>query len=446
MAASHNDKDFWRQHYHSENRLLWAVALSWLPVVYFYTGYADGFSRLDFVLGLLLIMIGYGVALWYLRRTLRRPLLTLSNLLLSMQEGDYGLRARQYEGLIGDVLNQTNDLAETLKALRIGEREAHLLLSKMIAAIDLAVMIFDHRQRLTLANPEAEKLMLKSESELQGQTIASLALSDLMSLEDSLIERQFPGAVGRWRVRHFVFYQDSQEHQLLAVSDVSKLLVEEERINWQKLLRVLSHELNNSLVPIKNMSQTLESMVADAPDSELIDDVEGGLRVIGKRADALHRFIQGYARLTRLPPPRLARTRLTELVARATTLENLSRVEVEPGPDVALMADSDQVDQVMLNLLNNAVDATTDNGGRVCVSWRVSGNYAQIDIEDHGTGIANQDNLFVPFFTTKPEGSGIGLVLCKQIVESHRGQLQLKPAVDHPGCVATLTLPLADTA
>lgn len=433
-----------RQHYHSENRLLWAVAASWLPVLYFYWGYAAEFSQLDFVLGLLVICLGYGLGLMYLRRTLRRPLLTLSNLLLSMQEGDYGLRARQYQGLIGDVLTQTNDLAETLKALRIGEREAHLLLSKMIAAIDLAVFIFDQRGRLTLANPEAEQLMLKPESDLQDVNAQQLQLKQLMARDGDVVEHQFPGGVGRWRVRHFAFFQDGQEHELLALSDVSKLLVEEERQNWQKLLRVLGHELNNSLVPIKNMSQTLESMVAAAPQTELIDDVQGGLRLIGKRADSLHRFIQGYARLARLPPPKLGRVSIRDLVARATELENLSRVEIEPGPDLYLKADSDQTDQVMLNLLNNAIDATAENAGRVLVSWEASGRYARIDIEDFGTGIANPDNLFVPFFTTKPSGSGIGLVLCKQIVESHLGQLQLRSAENHEGCIATLMLPLFD--
>ena len=241
-----------------------------------------------------------------------------------------------------------------------------------------------------------------------------------------------------------MFYQDSHQHELLAISDVSKLLVEEERHNWQKLVRVLGHELNNSLVPIKNMSQTLESMVENVPQDELINDVRNGLRLIGKRADSLHRFIQGYARLARLPPPRLGRVDIHDLIERATEFENLSRVDIVKGPDVCIHADSDQIDQVMLNLLSNALDATADNGERVCVKWQISGRYAQIDIEDRGTGIANTDNLFVPFFTTKSNGSGIGLVLCKQIVESHFGQIQLKSAEHHEGCVATLLLPLAD--
>ncbi len=433
-----------KRQYHSENRLLWGIGFSWLPIVYLYTGYAASFSDLDFFVGLLGICGFYGPTIWYLRRTLRRPLLTLSNLLLSMQEGDYGLRARQYHGLIGDVLSQTNDLAGILKALRIGEREAHLLLSKMIAAIDLAVFIFDQRDRLTLANPEAEKLMLQTEAQLQGVNATTLALDGLGAMDGEVVQRQFPGAVGRWRIRHFVFYQDGQEHQLLAISDVGKLLVEEERQNWQKLLRVLSHELNNSLVPIKNMAQTLESIMGKAPPGEMVDDVQGGLRLIGKRADSLHRFIQGYARLARLPPPKLRRVRICDLVARATELDNLTRVEINPGPDAYILADSDQTDQVMLNLMSNALDATEENGGNICISWRLSGKYARLDIEDYGTGIATVDNLFVPFFTTKTNGSGIGLVLCKQIAESHQGQLQLNPATHHEGCVATLLLPLAD--
>lgn len=434
---------FLRQKYYSEDRVLWLVALSWVPGIYFYAQFAKDLSTIDFFVGLILILVGYGVALWYFYRVMRRPLLTLSNLLLSMQEGDYGLRARQYHGLIGDVLSQTNDLAEILKALRIGEREAHLLLSKMIAAIDLAVLIFDQRQRLTLANPQAEKLMLSTESELQGSTASHLDLTRLMNQEDSVIEHQFPGGVGRWRVRHFVFFQDSQEHELLAISDVSQLLVEEERSNWQKLLRVLGHELNNSLVPIKNMSQTLESVLAKPQSEDRDEDLENGLRLIGKRADALHRFIQGYARLTKLPPPRIAKVNLTELVSRASQLENMSRVEIEQGPDLTILADGDQIDQVILNLLNNALDATAENGGEVLVNWRATGNFAELRIEDRGIGLSNQDNLFVPFFTTKENGSGIGLVLCKQIVESHSGQLTLNQTEDHEGAIAVVLLPLA---
>jgi len=420
------------------------IAFSWLPTLYFYHSYAGSFSTLDFILGLIVISSAYGLGLWYIRRVLRRPLLTLSNLLLSMQEGDYGLRARQHRGLIGDVLFQTNQLSETLKALRIGEREAHLLLSKMISAIDLAVFIFDQRQRLTLANPEAEDLMQKVEADLKGSNVTDLALNDLLGRDGEVVELQFPGAVGRWRIRHFVFYQDSHQHELLAFSDVGKLLVEEERLNWQRLLRVLGHELNNSLVPIKNMSQTLESMVENVPKNELLDDVQNGLQLIGKRADSLHTFIQGYAGLARLPQPQLGRVNIPELIQRATQLENTSRVDIEKGPDVDILADSGQIDQVMLNLLNNALDATAANKERVCVKWQVFGRYVQIEIEDRGTGIANPGNLFVPFFTTKKSGSGIGLVLCKQIVESHLGQIQVKSAEGAAGCIATLLLPLAN--
>ncbi len=431
---------FLKRRFNSEDRILWFVALSWVPTIYFYSQVAKEFSVIDFYIGLLMILVGYAIGLWYLYKAMRRPLLTLSNLLLSMQEGDYGLRARQYHGLIGDVLSQTNDLAETLKALRIGEREAHLLLSKMIAAIDLAVFIFDHRQRVTLANPEAEKLMLAPEAELQGMNSTELGLASLMSQEEAVLEHQFPGGVGRWRVRHFVFFQDSQEHELLAISDVSRLLVEEERDSWQKLLRVLGHELNNSLVPIKNMSQTLQSILAKAEDYD--EDLESGLSLIGRRADALHRFVQGYARLTKLPPPRLSRVSLPDIISRASKLENMDRVEVNEGPEVYVQADSDQIDQVLLNLLNNAIDATEDNSGQVQISWSVSGNFAEILIEDHGVGISNADNLFVPFFTTKEAGSGIGLVLCKQIVESHQGYLTLQQSQEHEGAVATILLPL----
>ena len=436
--------EFLKRQYWSENRILWLVAISWLPVFYIYFHLIDVLTTLDFLLGFAVMLAGYGVFLWYLRRQVRRPLLTLSNLLMSLQEGDYGLRAREYHGVLGEVLLQSNHLTDILKALRIGEREAHLLLSKMISAIDLAVFIFNHRDKLSLANPHAEQLLMEPETEIRGLSATELGLASFLEKDGEVVEHQFPGGVGRWRVRSFVFFQDNQQHRLLVISDVSTLLVEEERSNWKRLLRVLSHELNNSLVPIKNMSQTLGQLMQKHGDKsiEWQADLEKGIRLMGRRSDALNRFIQGYAQLTRLPAPTKKLVAIEQVVNQVIALENIARVQVHKGPEIQLMLDPDQIEQVLLNLLTNAMDATEYNEGEIIVSWQLSGKFARIIVEDHGTGILNMDNIFVPFFTTKPQGSGIGLVLCKQIVESHGGQITLQSSEGHGGCLASVLLPI----
>lgn len=441
---------FLKRQYWSENRLLWLVAISWLPIFYLYFLLIDSLSPLDFLLGLVAMLTGYGAMLWVMRRQVRRPLLTLSNLLMSLQEGDYGLKARQYHGVLGEVLLQSNHLTEILKALRIGEREAHLLLSKMISAIDLAIFIFNHRDKLSLANPHAEQLLMAGENDLKGQSAEDLNLAMFLAQDGEVVEHQFPGGVGRWRVRSFVFFQDKQQHRLLVMSDVSSLLVEEERSNWKRLLRVLSHELNNSLVPIKNMSQTLGQLMGKHGDSDIEwqADLQKGIALMGRRSDALHRFIQGYAQLTRLPAPNKKWVSVEQVVNQVTALENIARVQVQKGPDIELWLDPDQIEQVLLNLLTNAMDATQGNQGNIIVTWQLAGKFAQISVADFGTGILNMDNIFVPFFTTKPDGSGIGLVLCKQIVESHGGQITLQSgdrqdAFGQRGCQAIVLLPVA---
>ena len=167
-----------------------------------------------------------------------------------------------------------------------------------------------------------------------------------------------------------------------------------------------------------------------------------GLSVIASRSEALSRFIGAYARLAKLPRPTFQNVRLDEWMPRVVSLETRIPPRVEAGPPITIQADPDQLEQVLINLIRNAADASSQTGGGVDVGWDRDGTGLHICVRDEGPGLANTANLFVPFFTTKPGGSGIGLVLSRQIAEAHGGSLTLKNRNSAPGCEACLTLPL----
>jgi signal transduction histidine kinase len=181
----------------------------------------------------------------------------------------------------------------------------------------------------------------------------------------------------------------------------------------------------------------------EPPPADWREDASSGLGVISERSEALSRFILGYTALARLPPPSKARFELGELVRGVARLEQQTEVVLaEDGPPLDIVADRDQLEQALINLAKNAAEATRRAPRSVRLRWAAEGGMARIAIEDDGPGIASTDNLFVPFFTTKPGGSGIGLVLSRQIAEAHGGSLELANRSDRSGCIATLRIPL----
>jgi nitrogen fixation/metabolism regulation signal transduction histidine kinase len=374
------------------------------------------------------------------------PLQTISNVLAALREGDYSIRARgaRRGDALGDVVVEVNALGETLRQQRYGAVEATALLQKVMAEIDVAVFAFDHRDRLKLVNRAGERLLTRPASRLLDRTAAEVGLADCLSGEPTrTLQRAFPGGIGRWGLRRSSFREGGMPHQLLVMTDLSRTLREEERQAWQRLLRVLGHELNNSLTPIKSMAGSLSDLVQrEPPPPDWKEDMLGGLAVVAARAEALSRFMKSYSRLARLPPPRLRPLEVGAWIRRVAELETRLAVRVVPGPELTIRADGDQLDQLLINLIKNAVDASLETGGQVAVAWSRNELYLEVRVEDEGPGLANTTNLFVPFFTTKRGGSGIGLVLSRQIAEAHGGALTLEPRTPGHGCEARLRLPL----
>ena len=383
-----------------------------------------------------------------LRERVVRPLQTLSNMLAALREGDYSIRARgaDRDDALGLAFLESNLLGETLRTQRLGAMEATALLRTVMSEIDVAVFAFDDEDRVRLVNRAGERLLAQPAERLLGRTAEQVGLAEGLEGESPrTMDVVFPGAGGRWEVRRGSFRQDGRPHTLLVLADVSKTLREEELQAWQRLVRVLSHEINNSLAPIKSIAGSLQSLLDRAPrPADVDDDLKRGLNIIAGRSEALVRFMSAYARLARLPAPQRSPLDVTMWVRRVAALETRLPVVVEGGPPVTLRADGDQLDQLLINLLRNAVDAALETSGGVRVRWsRNNGNFALV-VEDDGPGLASSANLFVPFFTTKPRGSGIGLVLSRQIAEAHGGSLTLENRARGRGCIATLRLGLLD--
>ncbi len=385
---------------------------------------------------------GFGFAL-AARSRVQRPLQTLANIIAALREKDYSVRGRnvRHDDALGLAMAELGELAEQLRTERWRDEEAAAGLARVVEGLDAAVLAVDHGGTIRMANRTAERLVGRR---LQGTSIATHQLEHLFAIDTPrTIELALPGGRGTWEVRPSEVRLSGMPHKLVVMTDVQHALRAEERQAWQRLVRVLGHEINNSLGPISSIAETLRTGLETAqrrPD--LDEDLGRGLAVIERRAAALARFMQSYARLVRLPPPRVGKVDVAAWVQRTVDLETRTQVIVDGGPAVQIPGDADQLDQLLINLVHNAAEANAETSGqRVRITWSVVASTVAIVIEDDGPGVADASNLFVPFFTTKPTGSGIGLVLARQIAEAHGGSLVVQNRKAARGAEAIITLP-----
>lgn len=371
-------------------------------------------------------------------------LYTLANLLEALREGDYSLRgrrARRFDAL-GEVFFEVNALGDTLRRQRFKAHEATTLLFKIVSEIDIAVIAFDAGHRVRMSNPAAARLLgFEDPEQLEDLDAASLGLEDFLARQGRRIAaRRFAGGTGRWDVWTSTFREGGLPHHLLVISDLSHALRDEERRAWRALVRVIGHELNNTLTPIKTLAEVLHRRLhQDAAASR--KDVTEGLAIIAERAEALNRFMSAYAMLAKLPDPNRREVDLAQLMPRVAAVDERLRVSAL-GQPMTIQADPDQLERLMINLIKNGIDAAGDSG-EVTVTWQRARDKVVIEVTDNGPGPVDSENLFVPFFTTKPHGTGIGLALSRQIAEAHGGHLSLRPRPHERGAVARLELPLA---
>ncbi|MFZ0633781.1 MAG: ATP-binding protein [Acidobacteriaceae bacterium] len=457
-----------------------------------------------------------------------RPIQTLANVVAALREEDYSFRARgaSRDDALGQLALEINALADTLQAQRVASLEAVALLRRVIAEMDAPVLAFDQDSRLRLLNPAAERVFRLEPAKDLGKTAGELNLANLLgepteAPAETIIQLETSASTGRpgteqaarWMIRRGTFRQRGVPHSLIVLSDVSAALREEERLAWRRLIRVIGHEISNSLTPIKSIAGSLRSRLLPAPprppigtsefansflkpttDSSLPRSLsppetasfQRGLSVIENRAESLNRFVQAYRQLAQLPAPVVRRVPLVPLLERVISLEIRLDIRLLGAPDVDLLADPDQIEQLLINLVRNAVEAATicmdedqapthlaDSArltpteaadpsnlasatrghgsaiGRGCapdVTIRAAeeGDLVSIAIDDNGPGLANPDNLFVPLYTTKKSGTGVGLALARQIVEAHGGSIDLHNRPNTQGCRAEVRLPIAE--
>ena len=375
-----------------------------------------------------------------------RPLQTLANMLEALREGDYSMRGRNVdpEDAFGEVMVEVNTLSRTLYDQRLEALEAGALLQKIIADVDIAVFAFDAALALAHRQQSRRGPARRNDRELQGRSAAELGLAGCSPSRRAASSRTcFRAAAAGGKIRRRSFREGGKPHELLVISELSRALREEERQAWQRIVRVIGHELNSSLAPIKSMAGTR----AQARRREPLPD--GLARRRAARASrsftiAPSRSSDSWAR-TRgsraCRRRRAAAPSFAALVRRVASLHE-TRIAIEPGPSMRLSIDPDQIEQVFINLMRNAVEAAGEEGG-VRVRWRDGDGPSLVEVEDDGPGLARTDNLWVPFFTTKPHGTGIGLVLSREIVENHGGSIALENRVGAHGCIARVRLPLA---
>jgi two-component system, NtrC family, nitrogen regulation sensor histidine kinase NtrY len=390
-------------------------------------------AKVQWTLGVFIYGFWLGCAI-AVRERVASPLRTLANLLEAIREGDYSIRARGARGedALGEVMQQVNAMGGTLRAQRLGAMEATTLLRKVIEEIDVAIFAFDAERKLRLVNPAGERLLGQTSERIMNLPAAGLGLGDLLDGEPMrTMQRTFAGGTGRWGLTRSSFREGGLPHQLVVLTDLTRPLREEELQAWQRLVRVLGHELNNSLTPIKSIAESLATIMKRTPRAEdWEEDMLHGLNIIATRSEGLSRFLGAYARLAKLPRPRHETIDVETWIRRIVSLETRIPPVLEPGPKMQIQGDPDQLEQVL------------ETHGRVYVGWTRGGGQIAVYVRDEGHGLSNTANLFVPFFTTKPGGSGIGLVLSRQIAEHHGGTLSLRNREDTHGCEALLTLPV----
>ena len=430
--------------------VLLLTLLSGLPAValaLFLLWRSDMGAAARWTLTTLVLLTWAGVASEVQARVVR-PLQTLANVLEALRAGDTSMRARgaRRGDPLGEVLLEANALGDAVREKTLGALEASALLRAVMAQIDVAIFAFDEGGSLRLVNPAGERLLGLPAPRLLGRGAASLGVSAwLTAPAPCRLDDVFPGSGGPFELRRTPFRQGGLPHHLVVLTDLRRALREEERQAFQRLIRVISHEINNSLAPIQSIAEGQSRLLARDPrPDDWEEDLRDGLAVIARRSESLSRFMSAYARLARLPQPSIGPMAVGAWVTRVAALETRLLVHVDAGPEIVAPGDEAQLDQLLINLVRNAVDAAMETGGGVRVRWRTAGAQVEVVVEDEGPGLPPSENLFVPFFTTKPQGSGIGLLLSRQIAEAHGGQLRLENRTDTKGCMAILALPLGE--
>jgi two-component system nitrogen regulation sensor histidine kinase NtrY len=380
-------------------------------------------SSLVIVTCLTLLLPLFIIWLWRFYHKIVAPFYSLTNLVESIRLEDYSLRTKdQYHtGIVHSLHKEVKTLADDLQQRKQVYDQHTLLIYHLIEQLDAPIAIFNQKHQLSHANSAFTKYIGQPWQFKRLSNSASLGLSINKNSRWSFVDEK---ESSRWQLKQSQFIQDEKTYHLVVLTNIEKVLRENQQNSWQQIIRVLSHEIRNSLTPIKSLAQTL----VELPTQQ--DSAKKALQVIVERSTSLQEFVNRYGDIAQrftVEKRQIQSRPFTDMLV-ALFPDQLINSEINSD---TIYADPTLLKQVMINLLKNAVEAYVD-GEKRCISLVVSlltnskgEQELIIEVIDSGQGIANVDNLFVPFYTTKGNGHGIGLSLCQNIIEQHDGRLTL---------------------
>ncbi|WP_127959813.1 sensor histidine kinase [Serratia microhaemolytica] len=366
----------------------------------------------------------------------------ICNLLEAVEQQDFSLRGSTKEnGIFTRVISQVNAMVSQLSRHRQQQREMDFLLHKVLSNITISIFALNSQHRVIWCNHAAAQMLDCPAESLIGEDAGRWQLEQLLSSANSNhpVEFSHHGRPGRYKVNSDHYLVDGESHVLLFINDVDQLLRDEQKKVWQNLLRVISHEINNSLSPISSISQMLQCYYGSHPEQAPAGFAEG-IALIHRRAKELIDFINSYQQLNKLAPPVKTETDIAGLIKELPLLFMQRRFELNGFDSVTARVDRGQIYQLLINIVKNADEAMSDNAEPILIDWYTECGRLVIAVKDSGVGLTNPENLFVPFYTAKPTGNGIGLILCRQIAEQHGGYLTLQNRQDSQGCQVTMSL------
>lgn len=430
-------------------KILYGIVLSSAPwiVVFFLLLRGSQLDSLSTITIISFVVITWLLVLISVLHRLTNHWNSLANILQSFRHEDYSIIARQFspDDSLGLVYYELNRFAQELGAEKKQSAESKHLLQRVLENVNVAIFLFDDQQQLVMVNKEGASLLGQTQEKLLHKNIQELDLEfAYLAADTTTHEHAFPTKKGQWLVKHSTYRDAGVRHSILFLADISHNLKQEERTAWQRLIRILSHEINNAIAPLTTTTDSLKRLInKEAINEPLKSNLNEGLDIIDRRAHNLRRHVNSYSDISRLPNPIMMPMKVEATFQRVKEIFNDQNIEVVDNCKLTIHADESQLEQVLVNLIKNALEASPKDAAPISLRCHSSNTQLRIEVEDHGKGVENTKNLFIPFFTTKKDGSGIGLFISMQIIQAHGGTLSLENKHGSPGCIATIALPLS---
>jgi len=332
-------------------------------------------------------------------------------------------------GKVIEFHRDLENLSSHLQLLKSRYDQNIFLVYRLIDQLDSPIMVFDQHPQLTYANGAFNELFPQPWKIFRNSSPGLLGL-EFVDNHWRFKEQQ---RNSKWQIRHSEFIEQGKTHQLIVFVNVESILRQSQLNAWQQLIRVLGHEIHNSLTPVSALAQGLSLKAEDDRDKQ-------ALTVITERCQHLQDFVSRYASITKPFHLNCQMLSVTNIVKRIQGLLKNIHLEVEVNTE-SLWADPAFIEQVLINVIKNAYEASKP-GGTITLIFSEKDQTSLIEVIDSGHGFANLDNLFVPLYSTKQNGQGIGLSFCLNIIEHHKGTINLVNNTNAPGVTVSITLPL----